>query len=348
MKSNITLKDIAKELGVSVSTVSKALNDSHEISEETKSKVKAFANYYNYKPNSLALKLKKQKSYLIGIIIPEIVHHFFSNVLRGIEDFANKRGYNIMFCISNESFQKEKLNIKMLLEGGVEGVLISVSSKTQKKKKYDHIQELIDNKFPLVLFDRVIEEINCDKVIINDEGGAFQATEHLIESGCKNIVLITLPKYITISKRRKKGYTNALTKHNIPIKNDLIIETNSEHKFRKKLEKLFNDKENLPDAILAANGEIYASIAMQIAKENGLKIPDDISIITFTDGVISKHASPPITTLVQHGFEIGMQAAELLINRIENKKNNDGFQKKVISTNLKLRKSTKHITKIYN
>lgn len=345
MKSKITLKDIAKELGVSISTVSKSLNDSYEISIETKNKVKAFADYYNYKPNSLALKLKKQKSYLIGVIIPEIVHHFFSSVLRGIEEFANSKGYNIMFCISNESYKKEKLNTKMLLEGGVEGILISVSSKTQRNNNYQHLQELIDDKFPIVLFDRAVEEIKCDKVIINDEGGAYKATNHLIESGCKNIVLITHPDYVGISNLRKKGYTRALSKHNIPIKDELIIEINSEKKIKKKLEKLLKAKNNTPDGILAANGEIYASTAMQIAKKNGFKIPKDISIITFTNGVISKHSSPPLTTLVQHGFEMGKQAVELLINRIEKKDLNSEFQRKVISTNLKIRKSTKKTNK---
>ncbi len=341
MKSKITLKDIAKEFGVSTSTVSKALNDSHEISQETKDRIKAYAKYYNYRPNTLALKLRHQKTYVIGVIIPEIVHHFFSTVLRGIEEFANSKGYNVMVCLSNESYEKELLNIDMLMEGSVDGILISVSSETQKKRNYHHIKKLIQQKTPVVLFDRIIEQVNCDKVIINDEGGAFTATEYLIQTGCKKIALITHPDYLNISHLRRKGYLKALDKYNLEVHKDFIVEIESEDFIEELVGSLFKNKDNYPDAILAANGEIYASAAIQIANNKGLNVPNDISIITFTDGVISKYSSPPLTALVQHGFEMGRQAVELLIDRIENKNSQLNFQKKVISTNLKPRKSTK-------
>lgn len=339
MKAKITLKDIAKELDVSVSTVSKALNDSHEISEETKQRIRAYAEYYKYKPNSLALKLRTQRTLIIGVIVPQIVHHFWSTVIRGIEEYANAKGYNVMICLSNESYEKEVSNVDMLLEGSVDGMLISASRGTQEKANYEHISKLVQNQFPVVLFDRVIDAIECDKVIIDDEGGAFKATQHLIETGCKKIALITHPEYVKISSLRIKGYKKALQKHNLPIDENAILQLADEKDIQQQIELLF--KNDYPDAILAVNGEIYASVAMQIAKDKGLKVPEDISIITFTDGLISKYSSPPLTTLVQHGFEMGKQAVELLINQIENESDAREVQKKVLSTNLNIRKSTR-------
>lgn len=197
MKAKITIKDIARELGVSTSTVSKALKDSHEISESTKAKIKAFADFYHYKPNSLALKLRNQKTMVIGVIIPEIVHHFFSRVISGIEKAANLRGYNVMICVSNESYDKELLNIEMLANGSVDGLLISLSKETQKIKDFSHFNELIENNVPFVLFDRIEESINCDKIIVDDEGGAYKATKYLLEKKCIKVALITTPDYVT-------------------------------------------------------------------------------------------------------------------------------------------------------
>lgn len=343
MRSKLRIKDIARELGVSISTVSKALKDSHEISKETRERIKAFANFHNYKPNSLALKLRSQKTLIIGVIIPEIVHHFFSTVLNGIEEYANQRGYNVMICLSNKSYEKEIQSIDTLLEGSVDGILISVSTGTQQQHNFDHLQKLLDRKFPIVLFDGLVDELECDKVTINDESGAFKATEYLIETGCKRIALITNPDFVKIGSLRTKGYLKALDKHQLRIDKDLIVEIDESREMLGQLEVLFKDKDKYPDAILAVNGEIYASTAMQMARDRGLKVPEDISIITFTDGVISKYSSPPLTALVQHGFEMGKQAVELLINRIESKGADLPFQEKVISTKLNFRQSTKQI-----
>lgn len=341
MKSKITLKDIAKEFDVSTSTVSKALNDSHEISTETKERIKAYAKYYNYKPNSLALKLRNQKTYVIGVIIPEIVHHFFSSVLRGIEEYANSKGYNVMVCLSNNSLEKEQLSIETLLEGSVDGILVSVTHETQQKESYEHLRTLLKDKFPLVLFDNIAEELNCDMVTIDDEGGAFKATEYLIKKGCKRIALLAIPEYVRIGHLRRQGYIKALNKHHIIVDKSLIVDFGLDDDIQEHIKPLFQSKDEYPDAILATNGEIYASAAMQMAKEKGLNVPEDISIITFTDGLLSKYSSPPLTALVQHSFEMGKQAVELLINRIENIDSEIENQRKVLSTNLKMRKSTK-------
>ncbi|WP_372792988.1 LacI family DNA-binding transcriptional regulator [Lutibacter sp.] len=337
MKPRITLKNIAKEFGVSISTVSKALKDSHEISEETRGKIKAFADYYNYKPNSLALQLRNQKTSVIGVIIPEIVHHFFSTVINGIEQYANEKGYNVMVCLSNESYEKEVSNFTVLTNGSVDGLIVSVARETQENQIYKHFDALIKDDFPLVLFDRIIDEIDCDKVIIDDIGGAFKATNHLVEIGAKRIALITTQDYITVGSLRKEGYLKALVSNGIGIDESLIYKIDDTKDLHEQIGKIINVK-NPPDAILAVN-EIYAAIALKASKAKGLSIPDDIAIIGFTSGLISEFTYPPLTSVEQHGDLMGRQAAELLINRIESKGPND-FQKVVISTGLKIRKST--------
>ena len=181
MKQKITLKTIAKEFGVSTSTVSKALNDSHEISIETKERITAYAKYYNYKPNSLALQLRTQKTKVIGVIIPQIVHHFFSTVISGIEEVANERGYNVMICFSNNSYKREVENVELLANGSVDGLLVSISKETLENDKFSHFQSLIDDEIPLVMFDRVLDTIHCDKVVVDDQGAGYKATKHLLD-----------------------------------------------------------------------------------------------------------------------------------------------------------------------
>ena len=337
MKPRITLKKIAKEFGVSISTVSKALKDSHEISEQTREKIKAFADYYNYKPNSLALQLRNQKTSVIGVIIPEIVHHFFSTVINGIEQYANEKGYNVMVCLSNESYEKEVSNFTVLTNGSVDGLIVSIARETQENKVYKHFDAIISDDFPLVLFDRIIDELKCDKVIIDDIGGAYKATNHLVEIGAKRIALITTQDYITVGSLRKQGYLKALKTSGTTIEENLVYKIDDTQDLYKQIEKVIQVK-NPPDAILAVN-EIYAAIALKIAKEKGLSIPKDIAIIGFTSGLISEFTDPSLTSVVQHGDLMGKQAAELLINRIENTAPSE-YQKVVISSNLKIRKST--------
>jgi len=339
MRPKITLKKIAKEFNVSISTVSKALKDSHEIGIELKEKINTYAKLHHYKPNSLAVRLQNQQSKVIGIVIPNIVHHFFSTVIQGIEEVTNENGYNVMICLSNESFDKEVMNIGMLSNGSVDGLIVSMSKETQRNNSYDHINELIDNDFPLVMFDRVKEELKCDKVIIDDVNGSLNATDHLIEIGCKKIALITTPSHVTVGQLRRKGYVNALQKKGVQVDLDLIAEIDERQNIQDQIEELFEEQEF--DGIFAVN-EVYAVTAMNIARNRGLNIPEDISIIGFTDGPISKLAIPPLTTVVQHGFSMGKQAAQLLLKRIESKVSYEP-QKVVLSTNLKIRKSTKSV-----
>lgn len=338
MKQRITLKKIAKEFGVSISTVSKALKDSHEIGEDTREKIQAFANYYNYKPNSLALQLRNQKTSVIGVIIPQIVHHFFSTVIRGIEEFANEKGYNVMVCVSNESYEKEVSNINVLTNGSVDGLIISLARETQENRDYRHFNSLIEDDFPLVLFDRVSDKLNCDKVTIDDVGGAYKATNHLINTGAKRIAMLTTMDYVSVGALRTKGYLKSLEKNEIDIDKELIFKIDDHLNLEDQIAEIFEGV-NPPDAILAVN-EIYAAIALQQAKSKGLRVPDDVAIIGFTSGLISKYTSPPLSMVEQHGYLMGQQAAELLIKRIESESTYE-YKKEVLSANLKIRKSTK-------
>lgn len=337
MKQRITLKKIAKEFGVSISTVSKALKDSHEISEDTRDKIKAFADFYNYKPNSLALQLRNQKTSVIGIVIPEIVHHFFSTVIDGIETYATEKGYNVMVCLSNESYKKEVSNLNLLTNGSVDGLIVSIARETQQNQNFQHFEALINDDFPIVLFDRINDDLQCDKIIIDDIGGAFKATSHLIEIGAKRIALITTQDFITVGSLRKEGYLKALKNYNLPVDESLIYKINDSESLYNQIKKVINVN-NPPDAILAVN-EIYAATALKLANERNLAIPDDIAIIGFTNGLISEFTSPSLTSVVQHGYLMGKQAAEMLINRIEHI-GPSKFQKEVISPDLNIRKST--------
>ncbi|MFC4723282.1 LacI family DNA-binding transcriptional regulator [Geojedonia litorea] len=347
MKRKITLKQIARELDVSISTVSKALKNSHEISQDTRDKVQAFAKLYNYRPNNIALSLKNRKTKTIGIMIPEIVHHFFSKVIKGIELVANKRGYNVIVGLSNESFDKEVINMEMLANGSIDGFILSISKETLLQQDYHHFNETINQGMPIVMFDRVVDEIQCDKVIVDDLNGAKKAVLKLLNKGCKHIAIITTNDYLSIGKLRTEGYIQALEEFNIQSNPSLILKIEDKllsdenvDELEKQLIKLFSS--NSIDGIFAVN-ELYAVTAMKVARSLGLSVPKDVQVISFSDGVLSKHSTPSLTTVSQHGQEMGEKAAELLINRLENEDEGDEehYETIVIETELIERDSTK-------
>jgi len=339
MKKRLTLKLIAKELDVSVSTVSKALRDSAEISEDTRQKIKAFAKLYNYKPNNIALSLKNRKSKTIGVIIPEIVHHYFTTVISGIEKVANEKGYHVIICTSNNSFDKEVINMEILANGSTDGFILSVAKETQQKRDYHHLTEVIEQGMPLVMFDRVIEEINCDKVIIDDTLGAKKAVQHLINIGCKNIGLISTIDYVSVGKLRTQGYLEALSENKIELNESLILKVDDFDQSEIEISKFLSDK--AMDAVFAVN-EHFAIYAIKAFKEQGLDVPKDVSVIAFTDGELSKRFIPSLTTINQHGEEMGAQAARLLIRKLENDESEDEpFETIIIETGLVERNSTK-------
>lgn len=340
MKRKVTLKQIARELDVSISTVSKALRNSIEISEDTRQKVQAFAKLYNYRPNNIALSLKNKKTKTIGIIIPEIVHHFFATVISGIEQVANENGYNVIVCLSNESFDKEVLNMEMLANGSIDGFIMSLSKETQLKKDFHHITEVINQGMPVVMFDRITNDVLCDKVIIDDQQAAYDAVDFLISKGFKNIALVTTVDYVSVGKLRTEGYINALKAHGLPVNENMIVKIEDIENSAIKIEKLL--AENKPDAIFAVN-ELFAVTSIKLATKKGLKVPDDISVIGFTDGIISEFSTPSITTVSQNGIKMGGAAAKMLIDRLEmeeEEEENEQYKIELIETHLVEREST--------
>ena len=341
MKRKITLKHIAKELGVSISTVSKALKNSDEISRDTKEKIQAFAKLYNYKPNNVAISLKNKRTKNIGVIIPDIVHHFFTTVFRGIEQYANKLGYNVIVCVSDESFDKEVINMEMLANGSVDGFIMSLSAETQKKKDFSHLKEITEQGIPLVLFDRVTNEIDCDKVLINDKEAAKHAVNKFINNGRKKIALITTEDYFSVSKAREAGYREALSTSNLEVDESLIMKLPFMYVDENALKEFFNNHEI--DAVLCVN-EIFAIHSMSLVQKKGMRIPEDISFIGFTDGILSKYANPRLTSVAQHGEKMGEVAAKMLIEKVEHEseveEEVETFRTEVIETTLIERGST--------
>lgn len=314
LKKKITLKQIARELDVSISTVSKALKNSAEISKDTKEKIQAFAKLYNYKPNNIAISLKNRRTKNIGVIIPDIIHHFFTTVFRGIEQFADAKGYNVIACVSDESFEKEVINMELLANGSIDGFIMALSAETQKKNDFNHLKEIIDQGMPLVLFDRITDEIICDKVIINDFDAAYMAVKKFIDNGRKRIALVTTESYLNVSEKRAQGYYQALKDHNLKVDESLILRLPFQFEDEKKSEAFFSSTKI--DAALCVN-EIFAVRSMKIAQNNGLKIPGDIAFIGFTDGILSKMSTPALTSVAQHGELMGQIAAKMLIEKIE-------------------------------
>ncbi|WP_419212756.1 LacI family DNA-binding transcriptional regulator [Maribacter sp. X9] len=337
MKPKMTLKNISDELGVSISTVSKALKNSDEIGKDTKDRIQAFAKFYNYRPNNIALSLKNKRTKNIGVIIPDIVHHFFTTVFRGIEKYANKRGYNVIVCISDESFDKEVVNMEMLANGSIDGFILSLSAETQLKNDFHHLKELSSQEIPFVLFDRVTDEIDCDKVVINDKAIAYEATEHFIRAGAKKIALVTTETYFNVSESRRQGFLEALKSNQIEIDLNLILTLPYNTENQSAILKFFENHE--VDAVLCVN-EIFAIQCMNVIQNLSLDVPNDISIIGFTDGNLSRFSNPRLTTVAQHGDEMGKKAAKLLIDRIENKNKHSSFQTKIVKATLIKRGST--------
>lgn len=334
-KSPITIKDIARELGISPSTVSRALQSHPDISLSTREKVQQYAKEHHYKPNGLALSLRTNKNKTIGVIIPEIVHYFFSSVLAGIEDIADQEGYNVIVCQSGENYEKEVRNTEALISSRVSGVLASLSKNTTN---YDHFQEIVDSDIPLVFFDRICIGILTDKVVVDDYAGAYAAADYLIKTGCRRIAFFSSPPHLEISKNRKNGYLDALRFHKIDIDEQLIrICDTREDAIRVTPEFLAMD--NRPDAFFAINDQCAAGILFAV-KRYGLKVPEEISIFGFSDGEFALASDPMLSTVEQHGFEMGVHAAQLLISKIKGE-TQGRYTNKIIKTNLQIRGTTR-------
>jgi DNA-binding LacI/PurR family transcriptional regulator len=332
-----TIKDIAKKLGISASTVSRALSDNPDIKEETKKLVRKVVKQFNYKPNPIAQSLKNNRTTIIGVIVPEIKHDFFASVISGIEEVAYHSGYTIIVCQSNESFEREVLNTNSLIQQRVAGILVSISQET---KNGDHFRNVMNGGIPLVFFDRAYEKIPASKVVIDDEKSAGDAVSYLINKGYKKIAHFAGPKSLEICKRRRNGYINALKKAGLTVSKELVLYGGlHESDGYKLMDKLL--KENIkPDAIFAVNDPVAIG-AFQRIKEAGLKIPGDIGIVGFSNNKITSLVDPGITTIDQPSFEMGRKAAEILIEMIENGKGSMKKPKKIVlDAGLVIRNST--------
>ncbi|MFZ2907444.1 MAG: LacI family DNA-binding transcriptional regulator [Cyclobacteriaceae bacterium] len=335
----VTIKDIARELGISPSTVSRALKDHPDISPETKKAVNALAEKLNYQPNIVALNLRQSKTNTIGVIIPEIVHFFFSTVISGIEDIAYSAGYNVILAQSNESLQREKTDIKALFNSRVDGMLISISRETTE---FDHIESIISKGVPIVFFDRVYDNNQLSKVLVDDFEGAKEATLHLIKQGYKRIAHLEGPPNLAISKQRLEGFLEAHKQNNLSVNKELIVPClfGTIEEGKSATAKLLKLK-NPPDAIFASN-DPAAMGSMQAIKEQGLKIPNDVAVVGFSNWLFSSMMDPPLTSVDQPGFEMGQEAARILIRHIERKDKDSEIvpETKILKTKLIVRESS--------
>ena len=302
-KPQITIKDIARELGVSPSTVSRALKDNPDISQETRDLIHKYAKEHNYKPNAMALNLRTNRSNTIGVIIPQLIHHFFSCVLSGIEEVASKAGYNILVAQSNEKYEQEVKIIQSFQTARVCGVISSLAKDTAQ---YNHYQELLDNNIPIVFYDRICPNIKTGRVVVDDYAGSFAAVEYMIQTGCKRIFFYSADSHLEISKNRRNGFLDAMRKYKIPVDNDMIKQCDTrEHAIAITPDIL--ERDDRPDGFFAINDETAAGI-LYACKIAGLKVPDDVSICGFTDGAIAQNTDPKLTTVEQHGEEVGKSA----------------------------------------
>lgn len=331
---SVNLKKLAKELNLAISTVSRALRDSHEISKETKDRVRALAEKLGFQPNPHASSLRKNKSRTIAVVIPEIQNNFFSQAINGIELVAREKGYHVLIYLTHEDFAREKEIIQLLRNGRVDGLMISVSNSTTS---FDHLEACREAQLPLVFFDRVCDDIDAPRVITDDAEVAFKATEHLIKKGCTNIAFLTMSGGLSISKRRQSGYDRALQKYD-QVKH-VVVECGNDDEENRLLIRSLLQREDRPDAIFAAV-EKFAINTYEVCQEQNIPIPGQLKVISFSNLTAAVLFHPPLSTIVQPAYDIGREAATILFKLIENKKLLPAEHKVVLPSQLMLRKST--------
>ena len=331
----ITLKKLAEELKMSPSTVSRSLRDSHEISKQTKDRVKALAAKYNFQPNPHASSLRKNKSKTIAVIIPEIQNNFFSQVMNGVEEVARQKGYHVLIYLTHEDHKREEGILQLLHNGRVEGIMISVSNTTNN---FEHLEAYQQAGIPLLFFDRVCERMEVPCITTDDAGAAFKATEHLLKSGCKNITFLSMAGNLSISCGRKSGYVKALSKYGLENK-QMVIECGPDDETnRQKIRDLLEGSQR-PDGIFAAV-EKFAVNTYEVCKELNIKVPQQLKVISFSNLPAAALFNPPLSTIVQPAYDIGLESASVLFKIIEKKRLLPREKKIVIPSYLVLREST--------
>lgn len=337
MLTAMNLKQLAEELNLSISTISKALRDSHEISTATKNAVLAKAKELNYQVNPFASSLRKQKSKTIAVVIPEVANNFFALAINGIESIAQEKGYHVLIYLTHEDLQKEIAITKLLQNGRVDGIMISLSSETND---ITHLEELKEKQIPLVFFDRVAEDIASPKITTDDYNSGTSATVHLLENGCKRIAFLAISTNLSISNRRMNGYLDSLKKAGFKNDSKIILQCTNDDEENKNLIRKLLKRKNRPDSIFASVEKLAVS-TYEICKELKINIPRDIKIISFSNLQTAALLNPSLTTITQPAFEIGREAASILFKLIENKGHNFLLEKTVLKSKLIVRDSTK-------
>ena len=339
MYEAITIKDIAKALGLSTSTVSRALRGSHEISSETKKMVIEYAEQFNYRPNPIALSLKERRSRSIGVVVSEIANNFFSQAINGIESVAYNRGYHVIISQNHESYEREIVNVEHLASRSVDGLLVSLSAETDN---IEHFKKLHDKGFPIVFFDRITDEIETHKVVADNYKGAYNATQHLINAGYKKIAHLSSASHLSISKERLNGYKAALTDNNIPVNEAYIKNCNHGGMIFKELEdavKMLLHLKDKPDAIFSAGDRLTVS-CLQVLKTLEIKVPEVVALMGFSNSPLGELMNPSLSAVKQPAFEMGQTATELLIKIIESKRAVTEFETIVLQTEVITRDSS--------
>ena len=338
-KAPLTMKDIARELGISVSTVSRALQDSPRISAERRAMIQQFAREHNFTPNMLAESLRHSKVQplkVIGVIIPEFTHFYFSSVLAGIEEEASSRGYRIMVALSGESYEREVRICQSFYENKVCGIIVSQAKDTHR---YDHFERLMDAGLPLVFYDRICTGVNASRVVVDDYMGAFNAVTHLIETGCNRIAFYGSAPTLEISKNRFNGYKDALLKNGLTYDESLPRICDNRADAEAVTPELLQG-DHIPNGFFAVNDDTAIGI-LYTAKRMGFRVPDDISICGFTNGQRAVACDPMLTTVEQRGVKVGEEAADILIDQVEGVLPRDKAERRVVRTRLVIRGTTR-------
>lgn len=341
MKENapMTMKDIAREFGISVATVSRALKDSPRISEERRKAIQQYAREHNFYPNAIGEALRHSRvmpQKLIGVIVPEFTHYYFSSILTGIEEAAAARDYRILVALSGERYEREVRVCEAFLRNKVCGVIVSQAKDT---KNYDHYQKLLDAGIPMVFYDRICTGVNASRVVVDDYMGAYNAVTHLIETGCKRIAFYGAPMQLEISKNRYNGYKDALLKHGMAVDDEIIGVCDNRMDAEIITPKLMA-LDNPPDGFFAVNDDTAIGILYTV-KRAGFRVPEDISICGFTNGQRAIACDPMLTTVEQRGHRVGEEAVEILMDKVEGLMPLEKVEKRIVRTRLIIRGTTR-------
>lgn len=312
--NKVDIKKLAEQLGLSPSTVSRSLRDSHEISAATKQRVKDLAEKLNYQPHPYASSLRRNKSKTIAVIVPEVANNFFSKVFDAIDLVAQENNYHVLIYLTHDDYNREVKLLHHLQSGRVDGVIMSLATNT---KNFDHITQLKDTGVQIIFFDRIFDEIATTKITTNDFDCGFNAVEHLVKKGCRRIAHITSSLHLSTTQRRRDGYIAACKKFNLPIEESLVLECTTEEDAEKKLKKLLTSKQK-PDGLFSAL-EKLSLVAYKVCEELNINIPKQLKYITFSNAEMAPLLHPSLTTITQPAFEIGKEAASILMKHLEKK-----------------------------